>query len=209
MLEEGNALVEMPLIRIVDDQPTLRESVADLLASVGLRSRGYESAAAFLKEDEGLVPGCILLDVRMPGMGGFELLAALTDRDVQLPVVFVTAHGDIGMAVRALKAGAVDFLVKPFNDQRLIDAVNDANRIDAARRKERRPAIAARKRFALLSEGERDGLNLTLQGWRVKQIADELKISEITVKVRKARLLQKLEVDNLPSLVRLFDRLLK
>ncbi|WP_294333363.1 response regulator [uncultured Sphingomonas sp.] len=195
-----------PLVRIVDDQFSVREAVVDLFASVGLAARGYASVAEFRQVDDPTRPGCIVLDVRMPGSSGFDLLATMTAEEQTLPVVFVTGHGDIAMAVRAMKAGAVDFLPKPFNDQQLIDAVNAAIRQNATRRAEARTTADAARRLASLSEGEADVLRLTVEGLRIKQIADRLDISEITVKTRRARVMQKLEVGSLIDLLRLYDR---
>ncbi|WP_343525494.1 response regulator [Sphingomonas sp.] len=199
-------IADAPLVRIVDDQLPVREAVADLLASVGLAARGYASVAAFRQEDDPARPGCIVLDVRMPGSSGFDLLATMTAEGEGLPVVFVTGHGDIPMAVRAIKAGAVDFLAKPFNDQQLIDAVNAAIREDGVRRTTRNIAADAARRLSTLSEGEYEVLRLTVEGLRVKQIASRLTISEITVKTRRARLMQKLEATTLLDLLRLFDK---
>lgn len=197
---------DAPLVRIVDDQSSVREAVADLLASVGLAARGYASVAEFRQDDDPARPGCLVLDVRMPGSSGFDLLAAMTAQGDVLPVIFVTGHGDVAMAVRAMKAGAVDFLAKPFNDQQLIDAVNAAIRENTARRKMRDIAADATRRLSTLSEGEYDVMRLTIEGLRIKQIACRLGISEITVKTRRARLMQKLEVTTLPELFRLFDQ---
>ncbi|WP_322965899.1 response regulator transcription factor [Sphingomonas fuzhouensis] len=194
---------DTPLVRIVDDQLSVREAVADLLASVGLAARGYASAAEFQQQDDPARPGCMVLDVRMPGSSGFDLLATMTAQNAALPVIFVTGHGDIAMAVRAMKAGAVDFLAKPFNDQQLIDAVNAAIREDTARRKTRAIAADAARRLSTLSEGEYEVMRLTIEGLRVKQIADRLNISEITVKTRRARMMQKLETTTLIELFRM------
>lgn len=199
-------VADTPLVRIVDDQFSVREAVADLLASVGLAARGYASVAEFRQADNPSRPGCIVLDVRMPGSSGFDLLSSMTTEEQTLPVVFVTGHGDIAMAVRAMKAGAVDFLAKPFNDQQLIDAVNAAIRQNATRRKAARTAADAARRLASLSEGEADVLRLTVEGLRIKQIADRLAISEITVKTRRARMMQKLNVTTFVELLRLADQ---
>ena len=199
-------VADTPLVSIVDDQFSVREAVADLLASVGLAARGYASVAEFRQADNPSRPGCIVLDVRMPGSSGFDLLSSMTTEEQTLPVVFVTGHGDIAMAVRAMKAGAVDFLAKPFNDQQLIDAVNAAIRQNATRRKAARTAADAARRLASLSEGEADVLRLTVEGLRIKQIADRLAISEITVKTRRARMMQKLNVTTFVELLRLADQ---
>jgi len=187
----------------VDDQFSVREAVADLLASVGLATRGYASVAEFRERDEPARPGCLVLDVRMPGSSGFDLLATMTAEGNGLPVVFVTGHGDIAMAVRAMKAGAVDFIAKPFNDQHLIDAVNAAIREDGVRRRAVRAADDAARRLSSLSEGEYEVLRLTVEGLRIKQIADRLSISEITVKTRRARMMQKLGVTSLLDLLKI------
>ncbi|WP_294201634.1 response regulator [uncultured Sphingomonas sp.] len=192
-----------PLVRIVDDQFSVREAVVDLFASVGLAARGYASVAEFRQVDDLTRPGCIVLDVRMPGSSGFDLLATMTAEEQTLPVVFVTGHGDIAMAVRAMKAGAVDFLPKPFNDQHLIDAVNAAIRQDGVRRRADRAVADAARRLASLSDGEWDVMRLTVEGLRIKQIADRLTISEITVKTRRARMMQKLGTTSLLELLQI------
>lgn len=192
-----------PLVRIVDDQFSVREAVADLLASVGLATHGYASVAEFRERDEPARAGCLILDVRMPGSSGFDLLATMEAEGNGLPVVFVTGHGDIAMAVRAMKAGAVDFIAKPFNDQHLIDAVNAAIREDGVRRRAARAAADAARRLSSLSEGEYEVLRLTVEGLRIKQIADRLTISEITVKTRRARMMQKLGITSLLELLQI------
>lgn len=192
-----------PLVRIVDDQLSVREAVADLLASVGLATRGYASVTEFRERDDPTRPGCLVLDVRMPGSSGFDLLATMTAEGNGLPVVFVSGHGDIAMAVRAMKAGAVDFIAKPFNDQHLIDAVNAAIRQDGVRRRADRAIADAARRLASLSDGEGDVMRLTVEGLRVKQIADRLTISEITVKTRRARMMQKLGTTSLLELLQI------
>lgn len=193
-----------PLVRIVDDQLAVREAIADLLASVGLATGGHASVAEFLERDDPARPGCLVLDVRMPGSSGFDLLVTMTAKGNALPVVFVTGHGDIAMAVRAMKAGAVDFLAKPFNDQQLIDAVNAAIREDGVRRRASRTVADAARRLNSLSEGEAEVMRMTVEGLRIKQIADRLTISEITVKTRRARMMQKLSVSSLLELVNIY-----
>jgi FixJ family two-component response regulator len=197
-----DAAHDRPVVRIVDDQASVRDAIGDLLASVGIATVAYPSAQAFLDEDSHEHPGCLVLDVRMPGLGGMDLQTELNRRAIPLPIIFVTGHGDIPMSVRAMKAGAVDFLTKPFDDQALIDAVNAACQRDATERQTRLREADAKARFDALNRGERDVVALTAEGLKIREIAERLGVSEITVKVRRARAMEKLDVSSLPELIR-------
>lgn len=195
-----------PVIRIIDDDPSMRAALADLLASMGYATRGYQSVAAFVGADDDL-PGCMLLDVRMPGEGGLAFFESDAFGSIGLPAIFVSGHGDVAMAVRAMRQGAIDFLTKPFDDQALLDAVNRAVGQDAAARLERAADADLRARYGLLNAGERDVLRLIVDGKSNKEAALALGFSEITVKVRRGSVMRKLEAQSLPDLVRLADRL--
>lgn len=197
---------ERPIIRIIDDDASMRTALADLLASVGFASRGYASVAAFMAGDDGS-PGCLLLDVRMPGEGGLAFFESDAFRSIGLPVIFVSGHGDVAMAVRAMRQGAVDFLAKPFDDQALLDAVNRAIIQDAVARDKRAASVDLQARYASLNAGERDVLRLIVEGNSNKQAALALELSEITVKVRRGNVMRKLNAQSLPDLVRIADKL--
>lgn len=196
-----------PLVHVVDDDDSLRTAVVRLLTAAGLEVRAYASAGDFLLHPIPEGPGCILLDLRMPGPSGLELQRALRDRDAMLPVIFFTAHADVACSVEAMKAGAVDFLMKPVEPQVLLDAVHRALECDALRRAARADAQDLRDRFALLSPRERDVFDLVVAGKLNKQIADELGIAERTVKAQRAQLMIKLGAESAAELGRLAERL--
>lgn len=191
------------IVYIVDDDPSIGEALTDLLGSVGLETHLFGSAQAFLHSKRADVPSCLILDVRMPGMSGLDLQREITALDPSLPIIFITAHGDIQMSVRAMKAGAIEFLTKPFDDEDLLAAV----RAGLARDRERRNEIAAmaglHKRFASLDSREKDILALLVSGLLNKQVAGELGISEITVKVRRGQIMRKMQADSFADLVRM------
>jgi FixJ family two-component response regulator len=193
-----------PLVFVVDDEPAIRDSLALLLRSVGLATRTFESAQAFLDAFEPVANACLLADVRMPGMSGLELQDTLRARGVKLPVIVLTGHGDIAMAVRAMKAGAADFIEKPYNDQVLIDSVHRA--LAGARGA---PASAAadragiEARLATLSPREREVMQLVVEGKPNKVIATRLGLSTRTVEVHRAKVMEKMEARSLAELVRM------
>ncbi|QRG08491.1 response regulator transcription factor [Xanthobacter dioxanivorans] len=196
-----------PLVHVVDDDDSLRTAVARLLNAAGLEVRAYASAGDFLLHPLPHRPGCILLDLRMPGPSGLELQRALRTLGATLPVIFFTAHADVACSVEAMKAGAVDFLMKPVEPQVLLEAVQRALERDARMRAARTDADDLLSRFALLSPREREVFDLVVAGKLNKQIADELGIAERTVKAQRAQLMIKLGAESAAELGRLAERL--
>jgi len=192
-----------PTVFVVDDDRAMRESLSWLLDSVGLRVRSYATAADFLAEHDPAQPGCLVLDVRMPGMSGLDLQAELARRGVELPTIVITGHAEVSMAVRAVKAGAIDFIEKPFSDQLLLDRVRQALEIDLEAREVRRRREHARRRLATLTAREREVLNLVVAGKANKEIASALGVSPKTVEVHRAHVMSKMCVDSLAELIRL------
>ena len=192
-----------PVVFVVDDDRAMRESLSWLLDSVGLRVRSYATAADFLAEHDPAQPGCLVLDVRMPGMSGLDLQAELARRGVELPTIVITGHAEVSMAVRAVKAGAIDFIEKPFSDQLLLDRVRQALQIDLEAREVRRRREDARRRLATLTAREREVLNLVVAGKQNKEIASELGVSPKTVEVHRAHVMSKMCVDSLAELIRI------
>lgn len=207
MISTEQAALAEPTVIIIDDDASVRAAIEDLLGSVGLRAISYASPEKFLRDGWNAGPGCLVLDVRMPEMSGLDVQQELARLGIELPVVFITGHGDIQMSVRAMKAGAADFLTKPFRDQDLLDAIHEAIRRDRQRRSEAAQLDPLRKRYATLNAGERAVLSRVLTGMLNKQIAAELGVSEVTVKVRRASLMKKLGAESLPSLVQIAARL--
>lgn len=195
------------LVHLVDDDASVRAAVEDLLASVGLDTRSYVSAADFLERARLDTPGCLVLDVRMPGMNGLDLQQELQRRGLALPIVFITGHGDIPMSVRAMKQGALEFLTKPFRDQDLLDAIDQALRKAQEAHAQRRQLQDLQSRLDTLNDGERAVLARVVTGLLNKQIAAQLGVSEITVKVRRAALMRKLQAGSLAELVKMVERL--
>jgi two-component system, LuxR family, response regulator FixJ len=191
-----------PIVFVVDDDRAMRESLRWLLESVGLTVRTYANAADFLREYEPTQPGCLVLDVRMPGMSGLDLQAELVRRGAGLPTIIVTGHAEVPMAVRAVKAGAVDFIEKPFSDQLLLDRVRQALEIDRLEREVRRRREEARRRLETLSAREREVLMLVAAGKANKEIAAELGLSQKTVEVHRSHVMSKMFVDSLAELIR-------
>ena len=195
------------VIHVVDDDAGLRTGLCRLLEAVGYETRQYASAGDFLLHDPGDAPGCVLLDVRMPGPSGLDLQQALTARREPLPVVFLSGHGDIPTSVRALKAGAVDFLTKPVTRDTLLAAVEGALTQDAARRTEREELRALQARYETLTPREREVFAHVVTGKLNKQIAGEVGAAERTVKAHRARVMEKMQVESLADLVRVAGRL--
>ena len=195
------------LVHLVDDDASVRAAVEDLLASVGLDTRSYVSAADFLERARLDAPGCLVLDVRMPGMNGLDLQQELQRRGLALPIIFITGHGDIPMSVRAMKQGALEFLTKPFRDQDLLDAIDQALRKAQEAHAQRRQLQDLQTRLDTLNDGERAVLARVVTGLLNKQIAAQLGVSEITVKVRRAALMRKLQAGSLAELVKMVERL--
>ena len=196
---------ERPVVFVVDDDPSMRESLRDLVDSVGLEARVFGSAPEFLQAKRPDVPGCLVLDVRLPGSSGLHFQQELAKAGVQLPVIFITGHGDIPMSVRAIKAGAVDFLTKPFHEQELIDAINAAIERDRTQRHEAAQIVELRRRLQALTQREREIMALVIVGRLNKQIAADLAISEATVKVHRGQIMRKMGARSLPELVRMGD----
>lgn len=196
-----------PIIHIIDDDLSVRDAVVSLLESVGLRARAYGSSAEFIEAGSWADGGCLLLDVRLPGVSGLEFQGRMEGLGVNLPVIFMTGHGDIPMSVRGMKAGAVDFLTKPFRDQDLLDAVSVALDRDGARRIADADVGQLRARYATLSAREREVMRLVATGRMNKQVAGVLEISEVTVKIHRGAAMRKMGARTLPDLVRMADLL--
>jgi FixJ family two-component response regulator len=194
-------------VLVVDDDASLREALHSLLRSVGYDVRLFDSVQALLDHDDFAEAGCLVLDVRLPGQSGLELQRMLTIAGVSLPIVFITGHGDVPMSVAAMKAGAIEFLTKPFRDQDLLDAVQRGMDLSRCRHAEIAALSGLRRRFAALSAREREVMALVCSGKMNKQIAAELQLSEITVKVHRGKVMRKMQAHSLPELVRLADRL--
>lgn len=192
------------LVRIVDDDEAVRGSLKLLLKSAGLATQAYASAAEFLAAYEDGQPGCLVLDIRMPGMNGLELQDELNRRGAMIPVIFITGHGDVPMAVEAMQRGAMDFLQKPFRDQDLIDRVRKALALDRGMRARLEARHAIRSRLAMLSPREMQVLRLLANGKSNKQMAGDLGVSQRTVEIHRAHLMQKMEAKSVAQLVRMF-----
>ena len=191
-----------PTVVIVDDEAAVRESLDSLLRSVGLRTLLFASPAELLRASVPDGPGCLVLDVRLPGTSGLDFQDQLSKNGIELPIVFMTGHGDIPMSVRALKAGAVDFLSTPFRDQDMLDAVSAAIERDTLRRSHAAGLDGVRSRYGTLTAREREVLALVVSGLMNKQVAGELGLSEITVKIHRGNVMRKMGVRSLADLVR-------
>ncbi len=196
-----------PVVLVVDDDPLVRGSLDSLFRSVDFAVRNYGSAQELLDATLPETPCCLVVDVRMPHMGGFECRERLAERGIDLPVIFLTGHGDIPMSVKAMKGGAVDFLTKPFRDQDMLDAVNAGLARAAERRSATRENEGLRQRFATLTARERQVMEGVVRGLLNKQIAGELGIAEITVKLHRASLMRKMGLRTVPDLVRAAEAL--
>lgn len=199
--------VAVPVVYVIDDDPSVRAALEDLLASVGLQVLAFASTADFLCHPRADGPACLVLDVRMPGQGGVEFHRGLQADGLALPTVFITGHGDIAMGVAAMKAGAIEFLTKPFREQELLDAINHGLNASLQQRSEQSAQQALLARWQGLSAGERQVLAGVVRGRLNKQIAADLGISEITVKVRRGQVMRKMEARSLVDLVRMYDLL--
>ncbi len=192
---------QSPTVVVVDDDPSIRTALNDLFQSVGLQVRVFESAREFLANRRPDGPCCLVLDVRLPGKSGLDFQRELNDENVHLPIIFLTGHGDIPMSVRAMKAGAVEFLTKPFREQDLLDAVQVALDRDRATREDAKLLAALQRRFASLTPREQAVMGLIVAGRRNKQIAGEIGTSEVTVKVHRSNLMRKMEALSLADLI--------
>jgi len=198
---------EPPVVFIIDDDASVRDSLEDLLHSVSLGAKSFASTQEFLQSERPDVPGCIVLDVRLPGPSGLEFQGALIKANINLPIIFISGHGDIPMSVRAMKSGAVEFLTKPLHEQDLLDAIQSGIARDRTRRLEATVVAELRERFNSLTSREREVLTLVISGRRNKQIAAHLALSEMTVKVHRSQITRKMRAKSLIDLVRMADKL--
>jgi FixJ family two-component response regulator len=195
------------MVFVVDDDAPMRESLKNLIRSVGLRAEFFASAQEFLRSKRPDVPSCLVLDVRLPGLSGLDLQRRTSEAGLEIPIIFITGHGDIPMTVRAMKAGAVEFLTKPFRDQDLLDAIQQALERDRKARDQRAEIEELRSRFASLTAREREVMARVVAGLLNKQIGAELGTSETTVKIHRHQVMEKMGAMSLPELVRMADRL--
>ncbi len=195
------------IVFVIDDDRLIREGMQSLIKSIGLRVETFASARDFLAAKRPDAPACLILDVRMPEVSGLDLQRKLGEAKIQIPIIFITGHGDIPMTVRAMKEGALEFLTKPVRGQELLDAVQKAVARDRELRKERAEMSEIRLRFESLTPREKEVLDLVVAGLLNKQIADQLGASELTIKTHRAHLMQKTEADSLAHLVRMAEKL--
>jgi FixJ family two-component response regulator len=198
---------EQSVVFVIDDDTSVRESLLDLFASVGLHALAFASPAEFLRHKVSEAPSCLVLDIRLPGLSGLDFQAELAKAKINLPVIFITGHGDIPMTVRAMKAGAVEFLTKPFRDQDLLDAVQRALEQQRARQTQQKSEADIEARFQSLTQREQEVMTLVATGLMNKQVAGELGVSEVTVKVHRGNAMRKMGATTLADLIRMSQAL--
>jgi FixJ family two-component response regulator len=198
---------QSPLVYVVEDDSSVREALESLIRSVGFRVQMFTSARDFLREKASDEPACLILDVRLPGLSGLELQQELARADIRIPIIFLTGHGDIPMTVKAMKAGALEFLTKPFRDQDLLDAIDHAIEKDRVVQTERRNLAYLRRHFDSLTQREREVMQLVISGLLNKQIASMLGTSETTIKVHRKNIMRKMKAGSLADLVRMAEHL--
>jgi FixJ family two-component response regulator len=207
MKRQHDMSIEQPVVFVIDDDASAREGLEDLLQSVGLSVMSFGSAQEFFESQRPDAPGCIVLDVRLPGTSGLEFQNVLIEADIGLPVIFITGHGDIPMSVMAMKSGAIDFLTKPIRESSLLDAVNAGIQRDRARRQEVKLTSELQQRYQLLTPREREVFTLIVSGRPNKQIATEIELDESTVKVHRSKIIKKMMATSIVDLARMADRL--
>jgi RNA polymerase sigma factor (sigma-70 family) len=193
----------VPMVFVVDDDPSVRRAIKRLISSVGLHVQVFGSGQELLKSKNLGEPGCLILDIRLPGISGLDFQKNLAESDVNTPIIFITAHADITMAVRAMKAGAIEFLTKPFRDQDLLDAIQVALEKDRARRQQKAEITVVLERLESLTTREREVIGMVVKGMLNKEIASKIGVTENTVKVHRSRALQKMQAHSLADLVRM------
>ena len=201
------SVADVPTVFIIDDDASVRESIHDLVESVSLRAESFATAQGFLAGERRDGPSCLVLDVRLPDTSGLDLQQELSRAGIKIPIIFITGHADIPMTVKAMKAGAVEFLTKPIREQDLLDVIHRALKRDREVRERQRQLAELQDRYSTLSARERDVMSLVVSGLLNKQIAAELGASETTVKTHRGHVMQKMQAKSLPDLVRMADRL--